>query len=236
MRQAVAGVVQEDGSLPPHGHVLPRVFQHNAPTGDGPELVDQVGPFQGLEFTGRLPEFRRHLGGDFPDARKEGGIDLVFQVEFKDAPVRLRPSPAAILHLVHAVQLPHVGQTVQRQAVFEENGFKPYLEPPPFVFPAMRALAEPVGSGRGDLSPLVLPRQQQLELVQELRVLVVIEIGHLLQTGVQAILRRMGRSPYGGSEARRPGRLPCRTFRPYRAVPPSQRDQEKTAYAGKHVS
>lgn len=31
MRQAVAGVVQEDGSLPPHGHVLPRVFRAQRP-------------------------------------------------------------------------------------------------------------------------------------------------------------------------------------------------------------
>lgn len=111
------------------------------------------------------------------------------------------------------------------------NGFKPYLEPPPFVFPAMRALAEPVVP-EGRLSPLVLPRQQQLELVQELRVLVGNRIGHLLQTGVQAILRRMGRSPYR-LRGPQPGRLPCRTFRPYRAVPRTSAIRDLTAYAGK---
>lgn len=41
---------------------------------------------------------------------------------------------------------------------------------------------------------------------------------------------------YGGPGARRPGGLPCRTFRPRKAVPSDQRNQEKAAYAGKHVS
>ena len=72
----------------------------------------------------------------------------LYDAELHGAPLGAIRDTAVLRSLVADYprrQLPHVGQAVQRQAVLEENGFKPYLKAPPFVFPAMRI---PCGNDR----------------------------------------------------------------------------------------
>ena len=165
MGQAGTRVIQENSRFPPHGNILPRVFQHDAPVGNAAELVDKVRTFQSLDLAGRLPEFGHHLRSDLSGAYKKGGVDLVFEIKLKNAPVRLCAAPPAVFQLVHAVRLPHVGQTVQSQAVFQENGFKADLKAPPLILMAAGTLPEFIGSGRSHPCRLILSGQQKLELV-----------------------------------------------------------------------
>lgn len=71
MSQAGTGVIQENSRFPPHGNILPRIFQHDAPVGNAAELVDKVRTFQSLDFAGRLPELGHHLRRDFSGAHEK---------------------------------------------------------------------------------------------------------------------------------------------------------------------